>query len=182
MVLLASLEALLFRLTEQEDFCVGAPVAGRAQLETEPLIGLFVNTLVHRADLSGSPRFDALLARVRETALAAHAHQEVPFEKLVEALQPERNLSHAPLFQVMLAFQNAIAQAADLPGLRAAATGAGQRHRQVRPEPDAHRGAARAPGAGSNTTPGSSIAPRPPACSPSSGRSSTESPRTPSAP
>ncbi len=117
MVLLAGLEALLFRITGEEDFCVGAPVAGRVHLETEPLIGLFVNTLVHRADLSGAPRFDALLARVRETALAAQSHQEIPFEKLVEALQPERNLSHSPLFQVMLAFQNAAAPAAELPGL-----------------------------------------------------------------
>ncbi len=117
MALLASLEALLFRITEQEDFCIGSPVAGRTRLETEPLVGLFVNTLVLRADLSECPRFDALLARVRETVLAAHAHQEVPFEKLVEALQPERNLSHAPLFQVMLAFQNAIWRTGDLPGL-----------------------------------------------------------------
>ncbi len=117
MVLLAGLEALLFRLTGQEDFCVGAPVAGRTRLETEPLIGLFVNTLAHRADLSGEPLLDTLLARVRETALAAQAHQEVPFEKLVEALQPERNLSHSPLFQVMLAFQNASWQTGELPGL-----------------------------------------------------------------
>jgi len=117
MVLLAGLEALLFRTTGQEDFCLGTPVAGRSRMETELLIGLFVNTLVHRADLSGAPRFDALLARVRETALAAQAHQEVPFEKLVEALQPERNLSHAQLFQVMLAFQNDLGPAAELPGL-----------------------------------------------------------------
>ncbi|HKH46811.1 MAG TPA: amino acid adenylation domain-containing protein, partial [Thermoanaerobaculia bacterium] len=117
MVLLAALEALLFRLTGKEDFCVGSPVAGRSRLETEPLIGLFVNTLAHRAGLAGAPRFDELLARVHETALAAWSHQEIPFEKLVEALQPERNLSHAPLFQVMLAFQRAPWQSVDLPGL-----------------------------------------------------------------
>ncbi len=106
MVLMAAFQALLSRSSEQEDFAVGTPIAGRNRLETEGLIGFFVNTLVLRADLSGEPSFLALLSRVRDTALSAHAHQDIPFEKLVQELMPERSLAHTPLFQVILALQN----------------------------------------------------------------------------
>ena len=85
---------------------VGSPVANRNRGETEGLIGLFVNSLALRTDLSGDPEFTALLARVREWTLAAYAHQDLPFEKLVEALQPERSLALAPIFQVFFALQN----------------------------------------------------------------------------
>ncbi|HVG07839.1 MAG TPA: amino acid adenylation domain-containing protein, partial [Thermoanaerobaculia bacterium] len=107
MVLLAGFQALLARYSNQERLAVGAPVAGRNRVEIEGLIGFFVNTLVLRGDLTGTPTFRELLARVRETTLAAHAHQDLPFERLVEELAPERSLAHAPLFQVMLALQNA---------------------------------------------------------------------------
>ncbi|HEY2737498.1 MAG TPA: condensation domain-containing protein, partial [Thermoanaerobaculia bacterium] len=106
MTLLSALSVLLSRFSGQTDLTVGTPVAGRGQLETESLIGLFVNTLVLRPDLSAAPRFTELLSRVRREALAAYAHQDLPFEKLVEDLAPERSLSHAPLFQVMFAWQN----------------------------------------------------------------------------
>ncbi|HEY3481421.1 MAG TPA: condensation domain-containing protein, partial [Streptomyces sp.] len=107
MALLAGFQALLGRLSGQEDVPVGSPVANRTRVEVEGLIGFFVNTLVLRGDLSGSPGFDALLVRTREAVLEAQAHQEVPFEKLVEALAPERSLGRTPLVQAMLAFQNA---------------------------------------------------------------------------
>ncbi|HEX5760993.1 MAG TPA: amino acid adenylation domain-containing protein, partial [Thermoanaerobaculia bacterium] len=118
MILLATLQALLARWSGAEDLTVGTPIAGRDRPETEGLIGLFVNTLVLRGELSGDPPFAELLARVRERALAAYAHQDLPFEKLVEALNPERALSHTPLFQVLFVLQNAPRQAAPLPGLR----------------------------------------------------------------
>jgi amino acid adenylation domain-containing protein len=104
--LLAAFQALLARWSGQDDVSVGTPVAGRDRVETEGLIGFFVNTLVLRADLSDDPAFGALLGRVRETTLAAYAHQEVPFEKLVEELRVERSLLHTPLFQVMFSLQN----------------------------------------------------------------------------
>jgi amino acid adenylation domain-containing protein len=107
MTLLASFKALLYRYTMQEDILVGTPVAGRDRLEVEGLIGVFVNTLVLRTEMSGSLSGRALLRRVREVTLDAYAHQDLPFEKLVEELQPERNPSHTPLFQVMFAIQNA---------------------------------------------------------------------------
>ena len=106
MTLLAILQAQLYRYTNQVDFNIGTPVANRSQAELEKIIGLFVNTLVLRADLSGKPTFRQLLQRVRQTALAAYAHQDVPFEMIVDAIQPQRNLSHTPLFQVMLVLQN----------------------------------------------------------------------------
>lgn len=105
MTLLAAFKVLLYRYTGLEDIIVGSPIPGRNRVESEWLIGLFVNPLVLRTDLSSNPSFRELLERVRLVALGAYAHQDLPFEKLVEELQPERNLSHHPLFQVMFAFQ-----------------------------------------------------------------------------
>jgi len=114
MTLLAAFNTLLHRYTAQDDVVVGTPIAGRNRKETEALIGFFVNTLVLRTDLSGDPTFRELLARVRETSLEAYAHQDLPFEMLVEKLQPERSLSHTPLFQVMFVLQNLIESEVDL--------------------------------------------------------------------
>jgi amino acid adenylation domain-containing protein/non-ribosomal peptide synthase protein (TIGR01720 family) len=117
MTLFAVFQTLLHRYTGQDDISVGVPIANRNRAETEGLIGFFVNTLVLRTDLSGNPTFIELLRRVREVSLGAYAHQEVPFERLVDELQPERSLSYAPLFQVMFALQNAPVGSLDLPGL-----------------------------------------------------------------
>jgi amino acid adenylation domain-containing protein len=110
MTLLAAFKVLLCRYTGQEDVVVGAPIANRTTNEVEPLIGFFLNTLVLRTDLSGNPTFLDLLKRVSETALGGYAHQELPFERLVEALQPARDLSRQPLFQTLLQLQNAPGQ------------------------------------------------------------------------
>ncbi len=117
MLLLAGFQALLGRLTGQWDIPIGSPVANRNQPEVEPLIGFFVNLLVLRGDLAGDPSFRDLLARVRQATLDAYAHQDLPFELLVEELRPQRHLSASPLFQVMFALQNAPMGSMDLPGL-----------------------------------------------------------------
>jgi thioesterase domain-containing protein len=103
MLLLAAFKVLLYRYSREPDVVVGVPVAGRNRVETEGLIGFFVNTLVLRDDLSGNPKFADVLTQVRETTLGAFANADVPFETIVETLQPERNLSHNPIFQVMFA-------------------------------------------------------------------------------
>jgi amino acid adenylation domain-containing protein len=115
MGLLAAFQALLSRYSGQDDLVIGAPVSGRAGTETEGLIGFFVNTLALRADLSGDPTFRELLGRVRAATLGAYEHQELPFERLVEAIQPERDPSRHPIFQVMFALQSPMAL--DLSGL-----------------------------------------------------------------
>ncbi len=117
MVLLAVFQALLGRLADQPDVVVGTPVAGRRAVETEPLIGFFANTLALRVDLAGRPTFRQLLQRVREACLGAYAHQDVPFEKLVEELRPERSLGQTPLFQAMLALDNAVGDVPSIPGV-----------------------------------------------------------------
>jgi len=117
MTLLTAFKTLLYRYSGQEDIAVGSPIANRNQTETENLIGFFVNTIVLRTDVSGNPSFRELLHRVRECTLSAYAHQDLPFEYLVEKLQPERNLNHNPIFQVMFAFQNAATEELKLPGL-----------------------------------------------------------------
>ncbi|WP_217441728.1 non-ribosomal peptide synthetase [Myxococcus sp. CA039A] len=106
MALLAAWQVLLARYFGQDDIAVGSPIAGRTRTETEGLIGFFVNTLVLRTQVRPGLRFRELLAQVRATTLAAYEHQDVPFEKLVEELKPQRSLSHTPLFQVMLSLQN----------------------------------------------------------------------------
>jgi hypothetical protein len=117
MTLLAAFKTLLYRYSQQEDIAVGSPIANRNRRETEELIGFFVNTLVLRTDLSGNPSFQDVLRQVREVALGAYAHQDLPFEKLVAELQPERSLGHNPLFQVWFVLQNAPMPTVELPGL-----------------------------------------------------------------
>ena len=117
MTLLAAFQILLYRYTGQEDLAVGSPIANRKYSQLEPLIGFFVNSLVLRVDLSENPTFRELLERVRQVTLGAYAHQDLPFEKLVEELHPERDLIRNPLFQVVFALQNAPMQPLELPGL-----------------------------------------------------------------
>ena len=118
MLLLAAFKVLLFRYTAQSDIVVGAPVTGRTRPELEGLIGCFVNTLALRTDLAGNPSFAEVVRRVRRACLDAYAQQDAPFEKLVEALQPARNLSHSPLFQVMFTLDYEPAELMSPPGLR----------------------------------------------------------------
>jgi amino acid adenylation domain-containing protein len=117
MTLLAAFKTLLHRYTGAEDVLVGSPIAGRTRAETEDLVGFFLNALPLRTDLSGDPAFIELLGRVRETTLGAYAHQDVPFEKLVEELRPERQITHTPFFRTWLVLQNAPMPAVELPGL-----------------------------------------------------------------
>ena len=117
MLLLAAYNVLLQRYTGKDDIIIGSPISGRNQVEIEGLIGFFVNTLALRADLSGQLSFRDLLARVRETCLEAYTHQDLPFERLVEELNPERDLSHSPLFQVMFVLQSQAEIELRLPGV-----------------------------------------------------------------
>ena len=116
MTLLAAFKALLYRYTRQEDIAIGTPVAGRNMGEIKGLIGCFINVLVLRTDLSGDPGFCELLNRVREEALAAYSHQDLPFDRIVEIMQPKREWNRDPLFQVMFALQDADFQSVKIPG------------------------------------------------------------------
>ncbi len=117
MILQAAFATLLYRYSGQSDIVIGSPIANRHYSEIESLIGFFVNTLVLRTRFEDNPSFEKLLARVRETTLKAYEHQDVPFEQVVEALQPQRSLSHSPLFQVMFVLQNAPMGEVELPGV-----------------------------------------------------------------
>lgn len=117
MFLLAVFQTMLYRYSGQDDILVGSPIANRTNSDTEKLIGFFVNTLVFKSDFSDNPDFRTLLRTLRETTLDAYAHQDVPFESLVEALQPEREMSHSPLFQVAFILQNAPMKPQQLPNL-----------------------------------------------------------------
>ncbi|MFN6184609.1 MAG: condensation domain-containing protein, partial [Microcystis sp.] len=119
MTLLTAFQTLLYRYTGQTDILVGTPIANRTRSELAGLIGFFVNTLVLRTDLAGNPSFSELLKQVRETATDAYDHQDLPFEMLVEAIQPERNMSYTPLFQVMFGLDTQVLNQIDLEGIKA---------------------------------------------------------------
>jgi amino acid adenylation domain-containing protein len=118
MTLLSAFGVLMSRYSGQQEVAIGTPIAGRARVETHGLIGFFVNTLVMRCDVSGEPSFVELLRRMREVALQGYAHQDIPFEQLVEELNPQRSLSHSPLFQVMFVLQNTPKEGMELQGVR----------------------------------------------------------------
>jgi len=120
MTLLAAFNAMLFKHSGQEHIVLGTDIANRTTAETERLIGFFINLLPLHTDLSGNPTFRDLLLRVRENALAAYAHQDIPFDKLVEDLQPERSASHNPIVQALFVMQNIPRQSRELPGLELA--------------------------------------------------------------
>jgi non-ribosomal peptide synthetase component F len=118
MTLLAAFYTLLSRYTGQSDIALGSPIAGRNDSKTEKLIGFFINSLVLRADLSGDPTFKEVLGRVRDVVLDAHLHQDIPFEKLVDELQPDRSLSRSALFQATFVLQNTPWETVTVPGLK----------------------------------------------------------------
>ncbi len=126
MVLLTAFNVVLWRWSGQSDIVVGSPIAGRTHRELEGLIGFFVNTLALRTELGGRPSFRELVGRVKETALGAYAHQDLPFEKLVAELSPVRDLSRQPIFQVLFALQNVPQETLELPGLRLSRIGSDQ--------------------------------------------------------
>ena len=117
MVTLAAFKALLHRYTQQNDIVIGSPIAGRNRMETEQLVGFFVNTLLLRSDVSGDPAFEELLGRVRETTLNAYAHEDLPFEKLVENLHPERATTNTPFTRVLFALQNSTLEKLEWPNV-----------------------------------------------------------------
>ena len=164
MVLLAGFQLLLSRWSGQADVVVGSPIAGRTEHQTEGLIGFFINTLLMRADVSDDPSFDELLTRVKEAALGAYAHQDIPFEKLVEHLQPQRDLSRQPLFQVMFALQNVPQAEAGVAGAAADCRWSGPK---ARPSSTCSSSCSSLPAASmgrSNTRPTCSIARRSSGC------------------
>ena len=131
MTLLAAFQTLLHRYTGKDEIIVGSPVAGRNRTDIEGLIGFFVNTLILRTDFCGDPNFRELLGRVRKVALDAYAHQDLPFEKLVEELHPQRNSSHSPLFQVLFVLQNAPSEGSTACGTNDDSPACGERHGNI---------------------------------------------------
>jgi hypothetical protein len=119
MSLLAGVKVVLMRYSGQSDISVGTPIAGRREVEVEGLIGLFVNTLVMRTEMSGGPTFREVLRRVREVTLGAYGHQDVPFEKVVEEVEVSREMSRTPLFDVMVALQNGPGSGIEMRGMKA---------------------------------------------------------------
>ncbi len=126
MGLMGGFQALMMRYSGQEEIVVGTPIAGRSRVETEELIGFFVNTLVMRTEVRGRESVGELMRRVKEVAIGGYAHQEVPFERLVEEMKPERSLSYSPIFQVMFGLQNTPKETVELPGLKLSALGTGE--------------------------------------------------------
>ncbi len=172
MTLLAAFQALLHRYSGQDDIAVGTPIAGRTRPEVEDLIGFFVNTLVLRGDLRGRPELPrAAAAGSSAAALAAYAHQDLPFEQLVGVLHPDRDPSRSPLFQVMFALQNAPLPALESPELTMTPLRGRERHGEVRPDAVRHRDGAAAWAWRWSTTPTCSTRRRSTGCSATSGRS-----------